>query len=260
MFREAIDIDPEFALAWAGYADCHSFLVMYVDPQASYREEANTASKRALELAPNLAEAHASRGLACLVCEKFDEAEEEFVKAIELNPQLFEAYYYYARTQFHRGDMQAAAELFKKAAEVDPTDYQSRCLRVQILRGQGRVEEAVVEAKDAVATIENHLKWNPDDARAFYLGAGSLIALGDHARAKRWGHRAIEIAPDDSVVLYNVACNLSTQGETDEALAYLERAVDNGSVSAAWMRNDEDLSNLRDDPGFAKLLQRVEQL
>lgn len=259
MFREAIDIDSEFALAWAGYADCNSFLVMYVDPQASYREEASVASKRALELAPELAEAHASRGLACLVCEEFEGAEQEFKKAIELNPSLFEAYYYYARTQFHRGDMEAAADLFKKAAEVDPTDYQSRCLRVQILRGEGRVEEAVAEAKDAVAVIESHLRWNPDDARAFYLGAGSLIALGDIEQAKSWLHRAIEISPEDSVVLYNVACNLSTLGEADKALGYLESAVDNGAVSAAWMRNDEDLANVRDLPGFSKLLQRVEQ-
>jgi len=260
MFREAIGIDPEFALAWAGYADCHSFLIMYVDPQASYREEASTASKRALELDPDLAEAHASRGLACLVCEQFEGAEEEFQKAIELNPCLFEAYYYYARTQFHRGDMQAAAELFKKAAEVDPTDYQSRCLRAQILRGENRREEAIAEAKDAIDVIENHVKWNPDDVRAFHLGAGSLLVLGEIERAKRWLHRAIEIAPDDSVVLYNVACNLATLGETDKALEYLERAVENGAVSAAWMRNDEDLANLRDIPEFTKLLQRVEQL
>ncbi len=258
MFREAIGIDPEFALAWAGYADCHSFLVMYVDPQESYREEASTASKRALELDPDLAEAHASRGLACLVCEQFDGAEEEFQKAIELNPCLFEAYYYYARTQFHRGDMRAAAELFKKAAEVDPTDYQSRCLRVQILRGEGRVEDAMAEAKDAVAVIESHVKWNPDDARAFHLGAGSLLALGQIERAKRWLHRAIEIAPEDPVVLYNVACNLSTLGETAKAMEYLERAVEHGTISAAWMRNDEDLTSLRDIPEFAKLLQRVE--
>ena len=259
MFREAIGIDPDFALAWAGYADCHSFLIMYLDPQASYREEANTASKRALELDPDLAEAHASRGLACLVCEQFDGAEEEFQKAIELNPCLFEAYYYYARTQFHRGDMQAAAELFKKAAEVDPTDYQSRCLRAQILRGENRGEEAIAEAKDAINVIENHVKWNPDDARAYHLGAGSLVILGDVERAKRWLHRAIEIAPEDSVVLYNVACNRATLGETDKALEALERAVEHGAVSAAWMRNDEDLANLRDTPEFAKLLQRVEQ-
>ena len=173
---------------------------------------------------------------------------------------VFEAYYYYARTQFHRGDMQAAAELFKKAAEVDPTDYQSRCLRARILRGENRGEEAIAEAKDAIDVIENHVKWNPDDARAFHLGAGSLLVLGEIERAKRWLHRAIEIAPNDSVVLYNVACNLTTLGETDKAMEYLERAVDHGAVSAAWMRNDEDLANLRDIPEFAKLLQRVEQL
>lgn len=260
MFREAIKIDSEFALAWAGYADCHSFLVMYVDPQASYREEANRASKRALELSPDLAEAHASRGLACLVCEEYDGAEEEFKKAIDLNPCLFEAYYYYARTRFHRGDMDMAAELFKKAADVDPTDYQSRCLRVQILRGMGRIDDAIEEAHEAVAVVEGHLKWNPDDARAYHLGAGTLVVLGDTDRAKRWLHRAIEMAPDDPVVFYNVACNLATLGEKDKALDYLERAVEHGAVSVAWMRNDEDLASLREDTRYAELLRHVEEL
>ena len=258
MFREAIDIDSEFALAWAGFADCHSFLVMYVDPQASYRQEASLASKRALELSPDLAEAHASRGLACLVCEEFDGAESEFKKAIELNPNLFEAYYYYARTQFHRGDMQAAAELFKQAAEVDPADYQSRCLRVQILQGEGQLQEAVAQAKDAVAVIKRHVKWNPDDARAYYLGAGSLTVLGEIERAKRWLNRAIEIAPDDPVVSYNVACSFAMLGETDKALDYLERAAGHGAVSAVWMRNDEDLAGLRENPRYKALLKLVE--
>lgn len=258
MFREAINIDEEFALAWAGYADCHSFLVMYVDPQSNCRDEANTASKRALELSPDLAEAHASRGLACLVCEEFDGAEEEFVRAIELNPNLFEAYYYYARTQFHRGDMQAAADLFQKAAEVDPSDYQSRCLRAQILRGDGQLEEASKQAEEAIEVIENHMKWNPDDARAFHLGAGSLVVLGDEERAKRWLRRATEIAPEDSVVLYNVACNLAVLGETGQALDYLERAAEHGAVSVAWMRNDEDLVSLRDDARYTALLRRIE--
>jgi len=258
MFRQAIDIDAEFALAWAGYADCHSFLVMYVDPQASYRNEASKASKRALELSPDLAEAHASRGLACLVCEEFEGAEAEFKKAIELNPCLFEAYYYYARTQFHRGDVDMAAELFKKAAEADPEDYQSRCLRVQILRGMGRIDDAVEEARDAIAVVRKQLEWHPDDARAFHLGAGSLLMLGDEDRAKRWLQRAIEISPDDSVVLYNVACNLATLGEVDKAMDSLEKAVDRGAVSAAWMRNDEDLTSLRGLERYTDLLQRVE--
>jgi TolB-like protein/Flp pilus assembly protein TadD len=259
MFRQAIEIDPEFALAWAGYADCHSFLVMYVDPQASYREEASKASKRALELSPDLAEAHASRGLACLVSEECEGAEVEFKKAIDLNPCLFEAYYYYGRTRFHCGDMKMAAELFKKAAEVDPSDYQSRCLRVQILRGMGRIDDAIKEAQEAVAVVRKHVEWNPDDARAYYLGAASMIVLGDMDRAKRWLHRAIDIAPEDSVVLYNVACNLANLGEEDRALDYLEQAVEHGAVSSAWMRNDEDLASLRDNDRYTELLQHVEE-
>jgi TolB-like protein/Flp pilus assembly protein TadD len=259
MFSEAIKIDSDFALAWAGYADCHSFLVMYVDPRASYREEANKASKRALELSPDLAEAHASHGLACLVSEEFELAEAEFKVALELNPRLFEAYYFYARTEFHRGDIDLAAELFKKAAEVDPSDYQSRCLRVQILRGQGHVDTAKGEAHEAISVIENHLKWHPDDARAYHLGAGPLVLLGDTDRAMRWLQRAIHIAPEDSVVLYNVACNMATLGEKDKALDYLERAVEHGTVSAAWMRNDEDLVNLRRDGRYTELLRRVEK-
>ena len=259
MFRQAIDIDADFALAWAGYADCYSFLIMYADRNVSYREKADAASKKALELEPGLAEAHASRGLAHLVCNEFDAAETEFKIALDLNPGLFEAYYYYARTQFHQGNLNAAAELFRKAAEVDPADYQSRCLRLQILRGLGRDDDAESEAHQALAVIERHMQWNPDDARAYHFGAGTLVILGDIDRAKRWLHRAIEIDPDDSVVLYNVACNLATLSEVDNALEYLGKAIEFGTVSADWMRNDDDLVNLRSHPRYAELLAELEQ-
>lgn len=259
MFRQAIKLDDEFALAWAGYADCHSLLVMYEDPKPKYREKAAKASKRALELDSGLAEAHASCGLASLICADYESAEVEFKKALELNPKLFEAYYYYGRTRFHQGDLSMAAELFRQAAEVDPADYKSRCLRVQILRGVGRTEEAVKAAKEAIAVVERNLEWNPDDACAYHLGAGPLIALGEVHRAKRWLHRALEIDPDDSVLLYNVACNLASLGEADTALSYLERAINHGVVNAAWMRNDSDLASLREDSRFVDMLRRLEE-
>lgn len=259
MFSRAIEKDPEFAAAWAGYADCYSFLVMYVDPEAEYREQATDASKRALKLAPNLAEAHASRGLALLVCEDYEAAEQQFRTAIEQNPNLFEAYYYYARTCFHQGKLEEAADLFRKAAKADPSDYQSRCLRVQILRGLGHKEEAAKEATEAVKVVEEHLEWNPDDSRAYHLGAGSLAVTGDITRAREWLLRAVELAPDDPVVMYNVACNLATFGDKDKALEYLERAVEVGAVSSAWMRNDEDLISLREHPRYLAMLERLEQ-
>ena len=257
MFRQAIEKDERFALAWAAYADCHSFLVMYADPKPAYRDTASEASRRALELAPDLSEAHASCGLAHLINDEFELAESAFKRAIKLNPHLFEAYYYYARTRFHQGDLDMAADLFKKAAEMDPADYQSRCLRVQILRGTGREVEAAEEAKEAVAVVLRNLEWNPDDARAFHLGAGPLVAMGDTERARRWLDRAIEIDPDDPVLMYNVACNLATVGESDRALDYLEKVVESGAVSAAWVTNDADLASLWELPRYKQLEQRM---
>lgn len=260
MFRQAIQIDADFALAWAGYADCHSFLVMYVDPEPGHIEEAHDASARAVELDPGLAEAHASRGLAHLVSEDFETSEREFERALELGPHLFEAYYFFGRTRFHQGRLDDAMELFRKAAEADPSDYQSRCLRIQILSGTGRTDEARAEATEALAVLERHLNWNPDDARAYHLGAGVLVVLGQVDRARRWLDHAIDIDPDDPVVLYNVACNLSILGETDAAFEYLARAIETGTISAAWMRNDVDLANLHGKPQFDRLLERLEEI
>jgi adenylate cyclase len=173
---------------------------------------------------------------------------------------LFQAYYYFARARFHQGDMEDAQRLFRKAADVDPEDFQSRCLRAQILRGVGRVDEAIEQATEVEPILERHIEWNPDDARALHLGAGSLILLGQYDRAKRWLRRALAMDPDDSVVLYNLACNFTTMGEHEEALDYLENSVANGMVSASWMRNDDDLKPLRDSPRYLALLRRLEEL
>ncbi len=166
-------------------------------------------------------------------------------------PDLFEAYYYHGRTRFHQGDLQMAAE-------VNPDDYQSRFLRTQILRGLGRTAEALVEANQGIAAVEKHLEWNPDDARALYLGAGSLILSGQAERGERWLQRALVIDPDDSVVLYNVACNYAVLGKAETALDYLEQAIEKGTVSIAWMTNDEDLVSLRTHARYAKPLKKLE--
>ena len=258
MFRQAIKADAEFALAWAGYADCHSLLILYADPRADYRQKAASASKRALELQPELAEAHASRGLAYLVADDYEKAESEFKRALELNPRLYEGYYYCGRAKFHQGKIGRAAELFEMAADVNPAEYQASCLRVQILRGLGRIDEATRAAERNVEVLEKHLKWNPDDVRALHLGAGSLLVLGQTDRAKRWLDRALEIDPDDSILLYNVACNYATMGEIEKSLDYLEAAVANGMVNLAWISNDKDLDALRSHPRFRSLLDQIE--
>ncbi len=257
LFRQAIEKDPQFALAWASYADCFSLEAMYADPTPLLKDKAREASDRALALDPELAEAHAAAGLAHLVSEDFEKSELELKKAIEINPGLYEAYYYFARARFHQGDMDAAAEYFARAAALNSEDYQSRLLRVQILRGAGQLHQAKKEARQGIEVVERHLKWNPDDVRARLLGAGSLIALGEIERAERWMQKALEIDPDDPIALYNLACNYATLNKVEEALDYLERAAEIGMVSEDWMRNDEDLNNLRSHAKFKAILKRL---
>lgn len=259
LFKQAIDRDPGFAQAWAGYADCFSLEVMYAEPKPEFKDKAHDACRKALELAPELAEAHASCGLALLVSGRYAEAEACFDEAIRLNPQLYETYYYYGRTRFHQGDLEGAADLFKKAASVNPADYQARLLRVQILRGIGREHKARACARKAIKVVERHLEWHPDDARALHLGAGSLILLGDIERAEEWLDRALQIAPDDSIVLYNVACNYATMGKIDEAIDYLEQGAATGTINAEWARNDADLVKLQGQPRFEALMSRIQK-
>jgi TolB-like protein/Tfp pilus assembly protein PilF len=259
MFDQAIEIDPDFALAWAGRADCYAFVEMYVKTDDENRNEATRSSERALELDSTRAESHASRGLAYLVNQQYDQAIEAFETAIRLNANLFEPLYYYARASFHQGKLQKAADLFAKASEVNPEDYQSRILRSHVLAGLEQAELSKEVAKQAITVIEEHLKWNPDDPRAFYLGAGSLQQIGEHDRAQRWIGRALAIDPTDSVVLYNVGCFYALDGQADKALNCLESAVKHGAVSGSWMEHDNDLVNLRQEPRFKALLERLQE-
>jgi len=254
MFQRAIEVDPGFAKAYAGLADCSSMLFNWWDAVEANLHQADTASLRALELAPELAEAHASRGFALTLSKRYAEAESEFETAIKLDPTLFEAYYFYARTCFEQGKLQPAAELFEKAAAVRPEDFQALGLCSQVYAGLGRRADADDARRRTVERVEKHIELNPDDARALYFGAGDVGMLGNRAKALDWLERALAVDPDDSAVLYNVGCVYALLGEDDKALDCLQGALFHGYAHKAWIKHDSDLDSLRDHPRFQKLV------
>lgn len=257
MFARAIVIDPGYARAYAGVADCCSFLYQYWEASEANLKEADAASRKALELDPELAEAHASRGLAFSLNKRYAEAQEEFEKAIRLNPNLFEARYFRARAYFAEGKLAEAAQAYEQASVVNPEDYQSPSLVAQVYNGLGRKVEAEASYRRALQVAEKHLELNPDDARALYLGANSLCQLGERVRSLEWAARALAIDPDDSGVLYNVACVYALQEQLEEAMDCLERAIKNGFGHKEWIRNDSDLKSLRSNPRFQALLESL---
>jgi tetratricopeptide (TPR) repeat protein len=258
MYRQAIAEDPSYALAYAGIADAHSFLFMYGDATPANAGKAQEASKRAVELDPDSAEAHASRGIALSVSKRYDEAKTEFENAIQLNPKLFEAHYFYARDCFAQGKFEQAAELFAAASTVNPSDYQAPSFQSMALKELKRGEEATAASVRAYLAAERHLEMHPDDARAMYLGAGCLVEIGELEKAKSWADRALDTDRDEPAVLYNVACVYSLMNLKDEALNLLGKAIDNGFGYRAWLENDNMLDGLRDDPRFTSLMQRLD--
>jgi serine/threonine protein kinase/Tfp pilus assembly protein PilF len=255
MFNKAIDIDPEYALAHAGVADCCSLLYMYFDARDLNLRQADLASRRALELEPDLAEAHVARGLAVSLSKRYDEAESEFEAALRLDPKLFEAAYFFARARLSQGQPLEAAKLFERAAALRPEDYQAPALLGQAYQAAGRDVDAHNSYRRAVQLVNERLELNPDDARALIIGANSMAVLGDQKQALSFVERAVAVDPDDAGVLYNIACAYASLGELDESITTLERAVDKGYAHKGWMENDPDLEAIRGLPRYQSLLQ-----
>src|SRR5947199_390792 len=256
MFERAIELDPHFAAAWAGLATAHVYLFSWGgrDPDL---QKAHDASTRALELDPELADAHVAAGQSFSMEQRYVEAAAEFEKAIELDPMRFDAYYYYARSCFKAGDLNKALELFEKAQAIRPEDYQSAALIAAVLRQLGRIDEAHRADQLAIEAINKHLELNADEARAFNLGAIILARLGEVERAKQWNERAMSLAPDDDAILYNASCVFAVLGEEDRALAGLQRAIDAGLAGGDWVSHDPDWEQLSHHPRFQALVQRL---
>ena len=254
MFARAIVIDPNYARAFAGVADCCSFLYMYWDSSEDNLNEAEAACRKALDLDPELPEAHATSGLAFSLKKNFAEAQREFEKAIRLNPKLFEAYYFYARTTFQRGDLAKAAELYEEAARLNPDDYQVMPLLSSVYHGLGWEEDAKASEGRGLQLIEKHAEIHPDDARALYFGAGLFARMGDRARALDWARRALAIDSEESAFLYNVACVYAVLGQTEEAIDCLQKASSLGAFYKNWAAKDPDFDSLRTDPRFQAII------
>ena len=256
-FVRALELEPGYAPAWAGLATVHACLYEWFDSREVVLARADYASRRALEAAPRLAEAHVARGLARSIARHYEEAADEYSAAIRLNPDLFDAYYYFGRSAFARGAMAQAAEMFSLAAQLRPEDFQSPMLFATAARALGRESAACEAVSTGIRRAEQVLALNPHDGRALSLGTCALIDNGQTERALAWSTRCLDLHPNDTSALVNIACVHARVGQRDEALNLLDRVFARGCGKRDWIVNDPDYASLRNEPRFQRMLSRV---
>ena len=261
LFAQAIEVDPGYALAYAGMADCESYLLLANDSSTTFDGVWANAT-RALELDPGLADAHASRGLALFTKRRHDEAEGEFLKAIELDPNSFEAHFFYGRNCHVQGRLEQAADLYRRTISVKPDDFRAWDQLRAVYVSLGRHAEAEEAARQCLERIEREIEKHPDEPILLCYGAALLADLGDVERGAAWTARAAALAGDDLRVLYNLACCYAKLGELEAAIDCLERQSSGSPIYlglvSAWMKQDSDLDPLRSHPRYVALMQRIE--
>jgi adenylate cyclase len=257
LYQRAIALDAEYAPAWAGLATLHALLYEWWGSRAEDLAEADRASRIAMELAPELADAHLARGYTLSNLRRYEEANQHFEAAARINPNLFDAYYYYGRAAFAAGDIEKSIELWRKAGEVRREDFESPLLQAQSMRKLGRLEESRIVNREAVRRAEKLAELNPSNGRVLSFGAGALHDDGQSGRALEWARRAEALYPDDMGVIINGALLRARNGLTEEALDLLDRMFSKGWGKKDWVENDPDYDSLRAEPRFIAMMAKL---
>jgi TolB-like protein/Flp pilus assembly protein TadD len=285
-FRQAVEADPKFALAWAGLADSYALLPAYSQtPTGEFREKIREATTKALELDPNLAEAHNSRaGFLAYYEWNFVEAEKEFRRAIELNPNYATAHHWFSlalssrlrhdealkessqalylepfsrsiNTQhgevlLNAGQIDKAIEQFGKTLELYPDfAYAHRSLALALAK-VGKYQEAINEQSQAIA-IGGRLPLYVAE-----LGYINVVA-GNRREADKLLAELMERKKKEPVENYNVAVVYAGLGEKDQAFDYLEKAYQERSFRMPYITVYPYFDSLRDDSRYKDIVRRV---
>ena len=285
-FRQAIDRDPNYALAWAGLADSYSMLgFLGARPPAELRQHAAEAAARAVELDDTLPEAHVALGtMRCLYEWDWAGAEQSLRRALELDPNSPLAHYDLSKVLASVGRVADALPEARRAQELDPL---SPIITVSLgweLAAARRYREAD-ESFRAAAELDPDFFWLyplrawsyegrgdfgraiADLRRAIQLSASNTLVQGElaHALGRSGGRQEAEAILERLVAesrrryvpAFDLARAYEGLGRRDEALAALTRACDERGPMVAFLKVEPVFDPMRADPRFQALLRRL---
>jgi eukaryotic-like serine/threonine-protein kinase len=289
LFERAVELDPDYASAYAGLADSYSLLERYAGiPAAAVKLRARNAARRALRLDPSLPDAHVAYAS---YLETFDwdwvGAEDAYRQAIELAPSHATAYHWNAMLLTRLGRHPEAIENIEAASRLDPKNPLLRVAAANVHYYAGNYPQAAEGAREALtidpssvlariqlglalsfggehalAIHELQRAWNEADGtpavRIQALAALGFChaAAGDPDKARRIAEQ-LQHSPRPTLFSYALAAIYATLGENDAAFEWLERALESQSFWLSLSGVEPAFGPLRADRRYDELLERV---
>ncbi len=255
--RSAIDLDPNYARAWALLANAQGILRFH---HGRGGDAGLAAAEKALALDPNLAEAHAARARALIYDAKPEEARDDVEIALRLDPESYEVNVAAGQWNYKMRQLEAAGRHFDKAADLMETDYWASGMAVASFQALGDKEGARRAAQRTLARTEKIVAQEPDNGSASGFFITCLATLGEIERAKEAAKRATLLDPDNQNLHYNLACDLiGNMHELEAGLDVLESLAEKISRDALnWAKTDPDFDAVREHPRFTALMAKAE--
>jgi serine/threonine protein kinase/cytochrome c-type biogenesis protein CcmH/NrfG len=254
MYERAIQLDPEFALAYAGMAQVCGLLVEARGSNQEFVDKGIRAAERAVALKPELPEALAACARMRYAQKQYDEAIRWARKAIEKKPDCDDAYGSLGRALYESDRFKEAAELSDRALAAAGDDY-NVYIPYQLALARAGDLTALAKLQDRfISVLERQLQIVPEDARAHGLLATTYAAVGRAREAASEVEKAVAMRGNDPITLYNAACTYGNLNMKAEALATLKKAVEAGYHNPDWAARDNDLACIHDDPEFQRLI------
>jgi adenylate cyclase len=253
--RRAIEVDPEYAQAWAlmGLAQANLFYGMGANEQL---DDGLAAAERALALDATVAEARLPRAWHLALRGRIEEADIEIETALRLNPDSWEANKEAARIFYRQGKLDQAIRLLEKAAALAKTDFHSLGMLTACYFASGDSRAVRSCADRLIGLIPGVLERDPDNVAALAFMALGHSAQGQLERAQPYVERALLLDPDNLYMRYNLVWQkLAFFKDKEAALALLEPALARAGRSLISLASaDRNLDPLRDDPRFQQML------
>jgi len=253
--KHVVELDPNYAQAWATMGLAKWNLFWQVDQQ---QEDLEYPARRALELGPHLADAHAAQAAVKRSAGDFEGALAAAKRAVELEPESYVANRLAGLSCMGLRVYDQAIGYFETAAALMESDFTAASFIVQCHEVMNDKEATQLAAAKAMKRIEKIVSEDPGHGRAIGFGVSILVTLGQKERAMEWATRARLIDPDNANLQYNLACAMSLLGEHDEALTILQGVADRSSLGMlSWIETDSDLDAIRSYPRYDGMIENA---